>query len=728
MSVTEPSTYVRTLSNEAYEGFLSPRRVALIGASEDPDKSAGRPLRYLQRYGFGGQVIPVNPSRSRVLGVPAVPSIDAIEGGIDLAVILTSAERSVAAVESCVARDVPSAIVIAAGFAELDSRGAEIQADVERALTGGRTRLLGPNTVGVVSARSNLVAAIATGMDQDRFELSDGGIALVTQSGAVGAFIVNSAQSRGVGVGTMISTGNEMDIGFSEIVASLLEDSEINAVIGYIEGIRDPQAFVEVLARAAELGKPLAFLKSGKSNLGRAAAASHTGALAGECGVYSGIFAQFGVTEADSIEGLLDWASMVSVAKRLGSSRVSVVTSSGGAGILSADYADQEQLALAEWSDQWKDRLADLLPAFLAPKNPIDMGANAGNAAELGPVMSLMGEHEETDVVLVVIGNLEQDEEALVEAIATAAAEAEKAVVVSWIAGSGKPLADLNRRGVPTYTDPQRAIRVMGQFALSERRQRDRTADATGLPVDGVSTPPGAAGRISAALSGGRSALDELESEELLADYGFTIPRHVLASTADEAVAGADTIGYPIVLKIVSPSIQHKTEHQGVFVGLHDSGEVREKAESVLARRGDSLPADTQLLLQEMVPGGVELLFGMKHDSTFGPVILFGLGGVMTELFNDVKVRLPHCTRTEILTALRELKGAQLLGPFRGQCSIDLDGVADAIQNLARLTRDLGDDISAIDINPLIAHRGNGTLTAVDASVLLGADTRESQA
>jgi acyl-CoA synthetase (NDP forming) len=654
--------------------------------------------------------------------MPSLPSIDQIDGDVDLAVILTAADKTVAAVEACVTKGVPSAIVIASGFAELDSRGAAIQAQVKKALKDGNTRVLGPNSVGIVSARSRLVASIATGMDQDRFELNDGGIAMVTQSGAVGAFIVNSAQSRGIPVATMISTGNEMDVGFSDMVAGLLEDPEVQAVMGYIEGIRDPRAFVEVLERAAELGKPMAFLKAGKSNLGSAATASHTGALAGESGVYSGIFAQFGAAEVSSVEGLLDWATLVTAASRLGQTRISMVTSSGGAGILCADYCDREQLPLADWSGHWKTRLAELLPPFLAPRNPIDMGAAAGHADELAPTLALMNEHEDTDIVLIVIGNLEKDEDALVPVIMEAAADSHKPLVVCWIAGSGRPLTELNRNGVPAYSEPQRALKALRRLAQGARRQRDRAAGAETRRFAAATTGASATNlgsRLAGIAVSGRLALDEFESENLLAEYGFTIPRHVLATTAEEAAMGADRLGFPVVLKAVSPSIQHKTDQQCVFVGLQDADEVRARAESLLARTGTSLPADTRLLVQEMVPGGVELILGMKHDPTFGPVIVFGLGGVMTELFDDVQIRLPDCSREEISTALGELVGAKHLEPFRGQPAIDRDLVAEAVEHLSRIARDLGDRVSAIDVNPLIANRSEGTLTAVDASVFL---------
>ncbi|HLU41719.1 MAG TPA: acetate--CoA ligase family protein, partial [Microthrixaceae bacterium] len=644
----------------SYRAFVEPRSVAVLGASDDGSKASGRTIRYLGKYGYAGEVFPVNPRRSTVQGLPAYPDLSAVDRPVDLAVIVTPAERSVAALESCVAAGVPAVIMIPSGFAELNEAGAARQRELEAVLRGSSTRVLGPNCVGIVSVRSRLAATINTGMDQDRFELRDGGIAFLTQSGAMGAFVFNMSQTRRVGLGALISTGNEMDIDFPEMLDALVADPAITGVAGYIEGIRDGAAFALSLRRAQEAGKPLGFLKVGRSPVGVDAIASHTGALAGSDAVYSGVFDQYGVTRIDGVEALADWAQMVDLARRPTGVRLSVVTTSGGGGVLVADHCTELGLELATWTGQWQQRLAAALPDYLSARNPIDMAGTGGDAEALAPVLELMGEHPDTDVALVLIGNLDKEENALIEVLHRAHLDMAKPLVVVWVGGSGRPVLELTSRGVPAYTDPGRALRALAGLTGSQKKTARKPTAAP--RVDGERREH-ARRLLSDARAAGLRALDEHRAKRLLALYGLPVVPEAVATDPDDAAERAGELGFPVAVKLLAAGVAHKSDLGGVLLNLSCPEEVQAAVKDMLARLPRDIAEDARLLVQPMVAPGLELLLGVKRDDAFGPVLAFGLGGTWAEVLEDIQLRLPPVTATDVRDALGKLRAARLLGP-----------------------------------------------------------------
>ncbi len=699
-----------------YRALLRPGGVAIIGAADDGRKASGRPQRYLAKYGYEGPVYPVNPSRPTVQGVPSVPSLLDIDGPVDVAVVVTAAHRSLDAVQACVARQVPAVIMIPSGFAELDAEGARLQDELAGLVRGSGTRVLGPNCVGVVSARSKFVATIASGMDQDGWDLRDGGVGFLTQSGAMGGFVVNMTQRRRLGLGSMISTGNEMDISFSEMLMAMVEDTEIRGVLGYIEGIRDGAAFIAALQRAQELGKPLGFLKGGRSGEGRDAVASHTGALAGVDTVYRGLFEQYGVSRLDTIEDLADWAQMIDLMERPSGRRLSIATQSGGAGILTADYCADLGLDLAHWEGPWQHRLRELMPSFLSPRNPIDLSTAASDPAALAAIVDLMNEHPATDVRLVILGNLERQEDVLVDTLAKAAASHPTPLIVTWVGGSGQPVVELSRRGVPAYTDPHRAV-----AALAHLYDRKPPSGQAGPARPAPSASEEARRLLSAVRASDRLLLDEHESKRLLAAYGLTPVEERPADSPAAAGQAAAQLGFPVAVKVLSAHITHKSDAGGVSLNLASVPAVEEAARRLLERRGTDLPADTRVLVQRMAPPGREILLGAHRDTTFGPVLAIGMGGTLAELLDDIAIRVPPVPPDEIRAALQKLRAAKLLAGFRDQPAPDIDTLIHAVAGLSTLLADIGDDIAEIDINPLIVGPlGAGALVA-DALVVLRA-------
>jgi acetate---CoA ligase (ADP-forming) len=683
--------------------LLQPRSVAIIGASDTPSKASGRTLAYLRRYGYQGAILPVNAARATVQGVPAYASIDVLPETPDLAVIVLPATSVPQAVVDCGRKGIPSAIVFASGYAETGPEGQRAQEQLIRVAREAGVRILGPNCIGTVGAASGLTATFMTGLDQDRFALEDDGIAFVTQSGAMGGFILNMAQSTGVGVGRFVSTGNEADVTFEEVLAALVEDPAVRVILGYVEGIRDPDRFRGALARARDRGVPVALLKVGRSARGASAAQSHTGALVGSDTVYDGLFAQYGVFRPTSIEELMDLGRALSTSRRPSGRRLTIVTLSGGAGALMTDAADELGLHVEPWEREWSDRLRAVLPAFASVTNPIDTtGALAADVELLRPTLATCLEHPGTDIAVVLVGNLEREEDAVVDILVAGAATSRKPLVVVWVGGSGRPVLLLSRAGIPAFTDPVRAARAIAAMV----------AGATGRPLRGLATPPVGAESASVASAGG-TVLDEVEVKRLLKSAGVAVVDERACAGPEDAVAAADVLGYPVVLKLLSQEVPHKSDRGYVLLGLGNPGEVRDAATAMQGRARAEGVSDVRLVVQQLVRSDTELILGMRVDETFGPVIALGLGGVLAEVLGDVQVRVPPIDRADVVSMIEGLRGRALLDGARGRPAVDLERLADAVLGFSQFVCQHPGEYASLEVNPLVV-RSDGSVVAVD--------------
>ncbi|WP_403021153.1 acetate--CoA ligase family protein [Salinibacterium sp. GXW1014] len=691
---------------------MAPETVAVIGASTDPGKASGRTLRYLRHYGFHGRGYAVNPARDEVQGFASYPSVKDVPEPVDLAMIVTSGKHVHAALRDCVEQEIPSVIIVSAGFAETGEEGRAMQAELEACVAGSKTRVLGPNCVGLVSTRVNLGATINTGLDQDRFQFRNSGVALLSQSGAMGAFIFSTCQGKGVGLGTMLSTGNEMDITLTDMLNASIDDSEVTSIVGYIEGMRDGRGFIEALERAQDAGKPIAMMKAGRSDTGQKAIASHTGVLAGSDKVYDAVFEQYGVHRLDTIRDLADYVELAAVEHVTPGPRLSIATTSGGAGILAADYAERFGLTLAEWSTEWQQQLATALPGYSALGNPIDMTGAGGRPEVLAPVLDTLLAHPDTDVPVLMVGNLENNEAALVDLIAEKATASPKPLVVVWVGGSGRPLSELSRRGVPCFDEPLDALR-----AIAARSPRHRGGRAGSHFAH--DTTRAAQARELIARSGATAALDEAVSKQLLALYGVDVVQERVAHDSEGAGAAAAQIGFPVVLKALHADLHHKSEVGGVQVGLESEQVVRDAAEKMARRIRDEQGLDIDFTVQQMVAQGHEVLVGLKRDADFGLTLVIGAGGTQAELLDDVVVRLPVLDDEEIARTLGRLRINALLSGFRGAPPADVDALVRTIRGVITMSAEIGDLIDGLDLNPVIVgDRGRGAV-AVDAVVFV---------
>lgn len=686
--------------------LLHAQSIVVVGASESGVKPSGRTLRYLRRYGYRGRVYPVNPTRETVQGHRAYARIADLPEVPDLAVIAVAGEQVRAAVEECGAHGIGCAVIFSAGFAETGEAGAALQRELVETARRCGVRLIGPNCVGVVAVESALTATFMTGLDQDRFELRDDGLAFVSQSGAMGGFLLNMGQTQDLGIGRFVSTGNEADLGLGELMHGLIDEGSTRAVLAYVEGIRDGEALVSALEAARRRDVPVCVMKVGRSQRGARAAESHTGALAGSDRVFSGLLDRYGVPRADDIGTLLDVGRAFVAGRRPRGRRVSVVTLSGGAGALVTDYAEDLGLDVFPWEGEPRRQMAALLPEFASVENPIDTtGAIASDPTLLTEALRLCVDHPQTDIALVLLGNLEAEEEAIIAQLLEVAASTDKPVFVAWVGGSGRPQRVLNRGGVPTFDDPIRAMRALAALATWSLTPAPQPAP---LLAGEAQTPPAAdwTGPI----------LDEAASKALLADHGVPVTRERRAATPSEAVAAAEDLGFPVVMKLGSSEIEHKSDLGGVKLGLTDAAAAREAADELLALAERLTVSDADLLVAEQIDPGAELILGSSLDPVFGPVTLVGSGGILTEIIDDVQVRPAPVTAEEARTMLTALRGSAILEGARGFPAADLDAVAAAVARFSAFTAQQAATLESVDINPLMI-RADGTPVAVDAVV-----------
>ncbi|MBC2932090.1 acetate--CoA ligase family protein [Nocardioides sp. zg-1228] len=707
------STPVSEAREELVPRLFDPRSIAVVGASSDPVKAAGRTLRYLQRYGFAGPIYPINPARTEVQGLPCYPSLEALPEVPDLAVIVLPSTAVVEAVERCAVAGVAVAVVFASGFSETGEEGRLLEEQLARVTREHPIRVVGPNCNGVIGVASGATTTFMSGIDDPDLTLRDDGVAFVSQSGAMGAFILTEAQYSALGVGRFVSTGNEVDVSLAEVVGALAEDPATRVVLGYVEGVREPGRFRDALATAQRRGVPVCLMKVGRSAAGAEAAASHTGALAGEDVVFDGLLTQHGVIRAHSVDELLDLGRVFAFTPRPAGRRLSILTLSGGAGVLMTDAAADHGLEVAPWTGSWAQDMREVLPAFASVRNPIDLtGALVSDTELLRPALELAVEHPDTDVVMVMLGNMQNQEADACRLIAEVAATTHKPVVTVWVGGTGSAVRRLAEAGLPAFTDPVRAVRAVARL-VDHFCEPATSSTPVGGDGDG-----GSAHAAPAPSSGTTSsALDEVAAKELVRRHGVQTVAERAVHTSAEAAEAAEALGFPVVVKLLSTEVPHKSDHGLVAVGLRDSGSVATTAEEILARAGAMGVADRRLVVQEMVAGETELILGMRRDAIFGPVVVLGVGGVLTELASDVQVRLPPLEERDAISMMDGLQYSELLKGPRGRVPVDRDALTRTILAFGEFVLQEGDALETAELNPLVVD-SDGIPVAVDALVV----------
>ena len=692
--------------------LLQPRSVAIIGASADPTKTAGRPVAYLRKHGYAGQILPVNPKADRIGDLPCYADIASLPVVPDVGIVLLGAERAHLAVRDLAARGTAAAIVLASGYTETGADGARRQRQLIEA--AGSMRILGPNTIGLVNLTDQIVLSATGALEMDHFPV--GGIGVVSQSGGILGSLLSRASARGIGLSKLISTSNEVDLELADFIDHLADDEATKVIALYIETVRNPQKFRAAALKAARAGKPVVAFKIGRSEAGAAAAVSHTGAMAGADRMYDALFRQTGVIRAQCFSDLLDIPVALATGRKLRGNRVAILTSTGGAGTLVSD-----DLGLHGFDTPAPDAAtAEALRALqtgseaVLDRNPIDVTL-AGLRPDLlrGAITALLASPSYDALTIIVGSSSLAQPELMAGAIQDCLPLTDKPVLAYISPHAPEVGALLTQRGVPAFAAAESCTAALGAM-LQARRFVAPDETQAALPAVAVDDlAPG--------------SLDEAQAKQLFARFGVPCAAEVIVSTPSEAEAAALHLGGRVVLKLLSSQIAHKSDVGGVAVGLTAETvgpRLAQMASDVEAKAG---VRPQRYLVQQMVAGGTELILGMHRDP-LGTAILLGMGGVTAELFKDTTMRLLPAdvrglhalSRDEALGMAQDLKTWPLLDGFRGRPKADVDALADTIVAFSRMAAQLGQRLIEAEINPVfVLPQGQG-VRAADGVVVLG--------
>lgn len=692
--------------NDAISRLLKPRSVAVIGASADPAKTAGRPVAYLTKHGFTGAIYPVNPRAAEIGGLKSYPDVQSLPEAPDVGIVLLGAERAHEAVRQLAARGTTAAIVLASGYTEVGEEGARRQQQLMEA--AGRMRILGPNTIGLVNLTDNITLSASGALEMEGFQA--GHIGVVSQSGGILGALLSRAAARGIGLSKLISTSNEVDLDLADFVDHLADDEATSVIALYMEGLRHPAKFRAAALKAARKGKPVVVFKVGRSEAGATAAVSHTGALAGADRMYDALFREVGVIRAQSFADLLDIPAALATARVLRGQRAAVLTSTGGAGTLVADSLGTAGFETPAPDAQTAATLRALQSGEHAvlDRNPIDVTLAGLQPALLRGAIKALLASPSYDAVVVIVGSSGLAmPDLMADAIHDSLPGSDKPLL-AYVSPHAPGIASLlNQRGVPAFMAPESCTSALA--AMRERASWAAPAAGSALPAPvRIDDLP-------------RGSLDEAQAKQLFARFGVPCVRERVVANAQEAAHAARELGGRVVLKILSSEITHKSDVGGVAVNV-DASEVGTRlermAEDVESRAG---VRPEQFLVQEMVSGGVELILGFHRDP-LGCAVLLGMGGVTAELLQDTTLRmLPSAglSREEAAALVRELKTWPLLDGFRGRPVCDVDALVSAIVCFSQMAATLGERLVEAEINPIfVLPQGQGARAADGVAVL----------
>ncbi|HSN93845.1 MAG TPA: acetate--CoA ligase family protein [Anaerolineaceae bacterium] len=693
-------------------GLLKPKTIAIIGASSTPGKIGYTVVSNLIKSGYEGGVYPVNPKDPEILGFKAYPSVNDIPYVVDLAVITIPAKFVLDAVKQCGEKGVKGVSIITSGFSEVGDHKTEDA--IVRVAREYNMRVLGPNIVGTLSNSDKLNASFAP------FLPLPGKASLVSQSGALLIAMDASTYTRHIGFDKMISNGNMADVDFTDMISFLDEDPDTSCITMYIEGLKNGRSFMEASRKAT---KPIVVLKSGVSAHGAAAAASHTGSLAGAARIYGSAFKQCGVTQADSLDDLFDKTLALSLQPRMQGDNILILTNGGGVGVLATDAAEKYGLPLHFAPDDVQEELKHHMPDFGSAKNPVDMTGMAGNEWYRETTQFSYAHKWVDGLVVLYCETAQTDPQGIAEAILKGVKDSGvtgKPVTVSFVGGdkSEAAMGWLVEQGIPAYGAPDLAVKALGALR-DDARMAEMTQSSPFQPENVDSAL--AKEIVAKARAKGRSALTEIEAKQVFSAYGLPVTTTLLATSEDEAVKFASEIGFPIVMKIVSPDILHKSDAGAVKVNIKDDAGVREAYQTIL-KNSLAYKADAEIdgiVVQEMAPWATEIIIGSVNDTTFGPTVMFGLGGIFVEVLKDVTFRVAPISVEDAMAMQDEIKSAAILRGARGEKPRDRKALADVLARYAYMVNDLSADVAESDANPVIAYEDGKGVKVVDARIIL---------
>lgn len=694
------------------DAFFNAKGIAIVGASDDITKIGGRPVHLLRKYGYAGPIYPINPKSAEIQGLPAYKSVRDTPSAPEMAILAVPANATADAVRDCAARGVRGVIVLSSGFTEAGPEGAAMQAEIVAIARANGMRLLGPNCLGTVNVTDGVIGSFSIALEEN-MPLA-GRVGIVSQSGNVGSHTMQNVANRGLGVSRFIATGNEADVDVSDGIAALAEDDATQVILCCMETCRNAASLIEALAMARSRGKPVIVLKIGSSEHGQAAAASHTGALTGSDAVIDAVFRRHGALRVRSVEALIDvgHAAALLLPQRLPrNDAVTLVAASGGFGIMMADAMSEAGLTLPPLAEATRARIREAVPTA-GTHNPVDASAQMSSRPDILLKMlgALLDDPSGSAVVLFLSLSLfnKRLRGVFMEALAKVRETHPARLLVVISQGPADAIAELNALGVPVFGSiDAAALGIAGLVRLGRLRDKETLAPSASLPVTPQSIDPAV-------------FRNEFFAKQALREFGIGVPRETIVASADDAVNAAALTGYPVVLKVASEDIAHKTEIGGVALDLQDADAVRAAHARLLANVARHAP-DARLdgvLVAPMLRGGTEMIAGVSRDPVFGPVVMVGIGGIYAEVLKDVAVQAAPVTEADALDMIRSLKMFPLLDGARGQAKADIAAVARTVARLSEFACRHADDVAEIDMNPILVRPEGEGVVVLDALMI----------
>jgi len=712
--------------------FFTARSIAMIGASDEVAKIGGRPVHLLRKHGYDGAIYPVNPKGGTIQGLPAYTSVQDVPTAPELALLAVPPAATAAALRDCAARGVKAVIVLSSGFAEAGAEGAAIQAELVHIARTHGMRLLGPNCLGSLDVAQRMIGTFSIALEAHM--PPTGCVGIVSQSGNVGSHTLQSVWLRGAGISRFIATGNEADVDVADGIAALAEDPDTRVILCCIETCRNADRFIAALDLARARGKPLVVLKIGVSEKGQAAAASHTGALTGSDAVMDAVLRRHGALRVRSVETLIDvgHALALRLPDRLPCNpAVTLIAASGGFGIMMADAMSDAGLTLPDLAPETQARIRAAVPTA-STGNPVDASAQMSSRPDilLKLLTAVLDDPSDGSLVLFLSLALHNPRlrDVFLQALTQVSRSHPERLLIVISQGPADAIAEINALGIPVFASIDAAAAGLAGLVqigrLLQQSSEQRLPPHPGAPAQ--DTPVLPISRHAAPRPPDPERIDpsvfrhELHAKAALGRIGIPVPQETLARHADEAVAAAQAIGYPVVLKIASEHIAHKTEVGGVALNVGDEHAVRHAYAQILTRVAQHAP-DARIdgiLVAPMVRGGTEMIAGVSQDPVFGPVVMVGMGGIYAEVLNDVAVQVAPVSEDEAWAMIRSLKMFALLDGVRGTPKADVAAVAHSVARLSEFAVRHRADIAEIDLNPILVHAQGQGATVLDALMI----------
>ncbi len=691
--------------------LFEPRGIAVVGASKSPGKIGHTVVKNIVCGGFRGNIYPVNPKGGEMLGLRVYEHLEAIDGRVDVAMIVVPAEVAFEAIQECAHKDVKFAVIISSGFSEVGNVAEELK--IARFAREHGIRIVGPNVFGIYSAVSSLNATFGPA------DVKSGNVAIITQSGAIGIAMIGKTKVEGIGLSAMISVGNKSDVNEMDLLDYLTFQDDAKVILMYLEGVKSGERLVGVLKRATRK-KPVIVIKSGRSSRGAQAAASHTGSLAGEDRVFDDVARQCGVIRAESIQEALNWCRFLADVPPPTGEDCVIITNGGGIGVLTADACEKYGVNLSDEVADLKRTFEDVMPSFGSAKNPIDLtGGASPDDYDRALVTAL--ENENIDSVACLGCQTAAFDAQRFEQIAEeryAQFKPVKPIVFSLFGGEEveRSILGLKAKGIPVFPDVYEMTAFLGALYRDYRNKISSETEPAKAEIDVAAIKCA----ISRARAGQRHFLLAREAQEVMRAANIAIPESRVAHSPEDAVRYAEEIGYPIVMKVISKDIIHKSDAGAVALDLVNKQEILDAYEAIM-RNSRSYKSDAVIdgiQVDEMIQGGVETIIGARRDNSFGPTVMFGLGGIYVEVLKDIAFRAFPLSREETLNMIGQINSYPLLLGVRGDARKDIDEVADTIIKVGWILQNCA-EISDIEVNPLVVYDHGDGVKAVDVRILL---------